>query len=100
MTAQEALNVLKNNLVIALHDFVYSAYIKGDDTGYEQEQVESLKTAIFALKKQIPQNPICKKYIDDTRCPTCNTITLIHTKYCVECGQALDWSGTDKYVKE
>ena len=56
---------------------------------------KSLDIAISAIERQIPKKPICKKYTDDTRCPTCNTFVLIHNKYCIECGQALDWSDTE-----
>lgn len=102
MTAEEALDVLKNNLVIALHDFVYSAYIKGDDTEYEQEQVESLKTAIFALKKQIPRKPMPseKQHVRYAMCFTCPSCGRDFSgtgiaDYCYHCGQALDWSDTE-----
>lgn len=104
MTAQEKLEVLQNTLwdVIQSQD--------GCNPAYERNQVESLKAAIFALEKQIPARaiPFCK---GDYICPTCRTILNITDddlyvygieppKYCDECGQALDWSGTDKNVKE
>lgn len=95
MTTEEALNVLQDNLVIAIHDR------DGINPEYERNQVESLKAAIFALEKQIPCNTVLetKEGYDIPVCSACGgDIYLMRgeAKYCPNCGQALDWSGTDK----
>ena len=48
--------------------------------------------SIKAIEKQIPKEPSCKKYSNEPRCPVCNERTCLHSKYCIFCGQALDWS--------
>ncbi len=61
----------------------------------ESEKCKALKTAISALEKQIP-----KKVVDDTEfgmCPYCHNefnselMNEYNVKYCLHCGQALDW---------
>lgn len=55
--------------------------------------------AILALKKQIPNKPAdIDEDLGVFRCPSCNE--MIYTtdkftshKYCLNCGQAIDWSG-------
>lgn len=96
MTAQKKLEVLQNTLwdVIQSQD--------GRAPEYERNQVESLKAAIFALEKQIPETPILDiiypSGIKSYKCPVCGKGCLVSTnsycpKYCLNCGQALDWSG-------
>lgn len=63
--------------------------------GVKDNFSETEKFVIEALEKQIPKKPICKKYTTDTKCPVCNTFVLIYNKYCIECGQAIDWSDTE-----
>lgn len=61
----------------------------------KSELIKIIKTCESAIEKQIPKKPICKKYTIDTKCPVCGTFALIYNKYCIECGQALDWSDTE-----
>lgn len=83
MTTEEALSVLQDDLVIAIHDS------DGINPEYEREQVESLKAAIIALEKQIPKKPIA--YKAEILCPACQTL-VGSSPHCRYCGQALDWS--------
>lgn len=63
--------------------------------------LEVRKEAIKALEKQIPEKPgnvfqltdfCANRYAFKGNCPKCNKIGLYSwTKYCPECGQALDW---------
>lgn len=65
------------------------------------ENIETLKTVISALEKQIPKKPINKtrsitaygsKFIT-YGCPTCgNILSEVKYRYCCNCGQAFDWS--------
>ena len=64
---------------------------------------ESAECSIVALKKQIPKRPNRNEY-GYFICPTCNSDddSLMYDSnyaekynYCHECGQALDWSGTE-----
>lgn len=86
MTYEEAINVLQDDLVIAIHDS------DGINPEYERNQVESLKAAIFALEKQIPKKPVEAR--NEIVCPTCKTL-VGSSPYCRYCGQALDWSDTE-----
>ena len=97
MTAQKKLEVLQNTLwdVIQSQD--------GRNPAYERNQVESLKAAIFALEKQIPQKPTPseKQHIRYAMCFTCPSCERDFSgtgiaDYCYHCGQALDWSDTDE----
>ena len=63
----------------------------------------ALETAIEALKKQIPRKPIdvCTPVVTWGLCPICKgelnklgnqpNRVFENTKYCPDCGQALDW---------
>ena len=64
---------------------------------------ESAECSIVALKKQIPKRPNRNEY-GYFICPTCNSDddSLMYDSnyaerynYCHECGQALDWSGSE-----
>lgn len=59
---------------------------------------KALIMAVEALKKQIPKKPIVPwDSIDKTPiCPSCQFGVMATQKYCDECGQALDWSETEK----
>lgn len=76
-----------------------------------QKKAEALAMAIKALKKQIPKKLIRRRATDDDvenelrdfitckgeicRCPACRgCIAIYEPKYCMECGQRLDW-GTE-----
>lgn len=65
---------------------------------------EAIDMAIEALKKQIPKKP--KEIVTDDNeyicilCPICNAIVDddgrgYEQPYCMECGQAIDWSDED-----
>lgn len=71
------------------------------------DSVEILNISIQALKKQIPKKPIdvCTPVVKWGVCPNCkgelNKLSIgknrvfENQKYCIDCGQALDWSDTD-----
>lgn len=71
-----------------------------DENGIDTTIILNEKAIVEALKKQIPKkailhghNPyklICSVYYT---CPSCNKHISI-TPYCIQCGQALDWSDT------
>lgn len=84
----------------------FSRFLEYEDC-YTNEFLESVKTAISAIKNQIPQKPIKEKLnlLVDTEeeffCPHCSKMIAYGVdgewskkelpKYCAECGQALDW---------
>ena len=86
----------------AIHHFKY-----GVDCDIFSEPVTSYaKTAISALEKQIPKKPTPqvvkggKRLIGNGwwckgttvyKCPCCNSWITQTYKYCIDCGQALDW---------
>ena len=58
---------------------------------------EACKMGMQALEKQIPKKPEIKisgttGWNTTTYCPACRG-EVLKSKYCVHCGQALDWSG-------
>lgn len=60
---------------------------------------KSLDIAISAIEKQIPKKVVEKNIVEDVSlnyCPYCNSCFIgWGMKHCGECGQALDWSGTE-----
>lgn len=92
MNAQEALETIK-----------YEVNEEGH-CGYIEDE---LRLAITALEKQIPKKPldICTPVVTWGICPTCRgelnkigkqTNRVFKTNaYCMDCGQALDWSDTE-----
>lgn len=66
----------------------------------KQKHCDALEMSIVALEKQIPKKMLQKPHthIDITlmyTCPTCKTEYnrfYENKKYCMECGQKLDWS--------
>lgn len=56
--------------------------------GNNGEHKESIRLAIEALEKQIPKVPIDKIMFKE--CPKCGSVDL--GRYCMECGQKIDWS--------
>lgn len=48
---------------------------------------------VAALEKHMPQKPLPEdKWYGNGKCPRCNAVFLDKsTKYCGNCGQALDW---------
>lgn len=87
-----------------LHEVLNRVYRNTDDCEMRISK-ECYKLIREALEKQIPEKPISEEpyYI----CPCCRddlgvsdddifVYELPMPKYCGNCGQALDWSGTDK----
>lgn len=60
--------------------------------GYISDDVKNM--CIEALEKQLPKKPIPdNRYYGNGICPSCKAVfTDKSTKYCGNCGQALDWS--------
>lgn len=96
MTESEAISRIKYRI-----DTASKAVGKGEDG----KAFEDLELAINALEKQIPKKP--KEYEDKFyACPICGNVLLhkwkkYNTKltdksnglpYCLNCGQAIDWS--------
>lgn len=57
------------------------------------------KAAILeAIEKQIPQTPLPEeRYYGNGKCPRCGVVFIDKsTRYCGNCGQALDWSVYDE----
>lgn len=77
---------------------VKAYYNENHITYVTQEFFEQI--LVPALEKQTPKKPIIDKADGITwHCPTCNnycgyidTLASEKTKYCYDCGQALDWS--------
>lgn len=88
MTNQEALTELR-------------ASIEG--CGF-QCHIETYRSAIGALEKQVPSKPkrIGYRKSDNgrfitthTECPSCDYGVIERYKYCPDCGQALDWEDSN-----
>ena len=81
MTNEKAIEILKHE-----HDYAQLlSYVN-----------EALKTAVFALEKQIPKKPKVLKVQEVSgykfgSCE-CGEHIMNNEKYCLNCGQALDWS--------
>jgi hypothetical protein len=81
MTPEEAIKSMQNlKLVLCITD----------------SERSSVNTAIDALEKQIPKKST--EYVDYEfsvvwTCPTCWRVHITEwkTKYCSDCGQAIDW---------
>ncbi len=92
MNTQEAIVRIKEHRDIHFHNELNAIYI-----------TEALDMAIEALEKQIPKKVILGDDEQDyIRCPKCNLELMSmdwydHFKcnYCEDCGQALDWGGTE-----
>lgn len=75
-----------------------------------RKDLESLKTALSALEKQVPKK-VKKEFVtvngcitcfETDVCPVCGNVFYIedlgqtmYYSFCPDCGQALDWSETD-----
>ena len=83
MTPQEAIEIITNA-------------VQGDGTKITAEQDEALAIVQRATKKRIPRMPkIIGSPADyNERCPNCNERVDIFadSRFCQQCGQALDWS--------
>ena len=92
MTPEEAIETIK----IAIADVEWN---------YTLDYSIAFETAIEALEKQVPKKPIdvCTPVVTWGLCPICKgelnklgnqpNRVFESTKYCPDCGQALDWSG-------
>ena len=95
MTIEEA----KKRLEELIQD--RKSFICGGDDGIYKKDIEALKKAVEVLEKQIPKKPIRLPanhpfYYEAGDCPTCGvSVYISDNKYCLQCGQALDWSDTD-----
>lgn len=87
MKAQEVINIIED--------------VTWQDNGRHYGKINTAREmAIEALEKQIPKKPMPdSKYYGVGICPVCNAVfTDNSTRYCGNCGQALDWgesNGTD-----
>ena len=105
MNAQEAIEVLKEDRYLYESDIVSAG-----DGCPDGDLLLALDMAVAALEKQIPKKPNYKyeqtgNEISSIRrfpvCPSCESINNgeqyaagFNEKYCLDCGQALDWSDT------
>lgn len=87
MTYEEAIKILTELKPIPIDGFKIIA--------------EAYDLAIEALEKQIPKKPIFEREqtslfgVDDVPyCPNCKC-SLPEVSYCEECGQAIDWEGSE-----
>lgn len=60
---------------------------------FNEDDFDAFDLAVEALEKQVPENALPeKRYYDFGKCPRCGVIfTDDSTKYCGNCGQAIDW---------
>lgn len=94
MTYEEAIKIFRRQLEIANKNVAdFEKTFKNQKSNYRYD-VELYELAISALEKQIPKNPDLD---DGVYCPCCLHEFKSHydeTRYCPNCGQALDWSDT------
>ena len=74
-------------------------YRRCDIERIEVTENEAVKTATAALEKQIPKKPLWVENSIEYNCPGCgqycgyvDTLSWDTPRFCVECGQALDWT--------
>ena len=65
--------------------------------------LKGIKAATSALEKQIPKKPLQVENSIGYNCPGCgqccgyvDVLSWTMPKYCIECGQALDWTDEEK----
>ena len=86
MTPEEAIKVLR--VILDPYDYPF-----GEKSKCYQYDLEAINKAIEALEKQIPKKPY-----DIVHCPLCKIevelqpIDTEQVTYCLQCGQAIDWS--------
>ena len=83
MTPQEAINIIED--------------VTWQDNGRHCGKiVPAREVAISTLEKQIPKKVVKHNGSELYHCPNCDTYFLgSGFKHCTDCGQALDWSGTE-----
>lgn len=84
--------------------------IRENPTAEDVENAELHKMIDLAIEKQIPKKPTVHKVEGNKikigngwwckgttvyKCPCCNSWITQTYKYCIDCGQALDWSDTN-----
>lgn len=72
--------------------------IRENPTAEDVDNQELHRLIDIALEKQIPKKTLLTKspYKIVRACPVCNRRIFMEEKYCVNCGQALDWEGDTK----
>ena len=58
------------------------------------------KTKPKPVKKNMGKLKDGTPYVKTYACPSCRNEVLINQKYCDRCGQKIDWSDYEKYLKE
>lgn len=108
MKTEEAIRLLHPDTTAeAIAEIEYKNGFRGKDAAINKIN-KACKMACKALEKQIPKkpiekNPICyiksrdgeEVYAYDYHCPLCNARVNGEKHHC-PCGQALDWSETEK----
>jgi hypothetical protein len=108
MTSEELSLKLREKtceMAIQTLDFIKWKYEEKIDDAGTHKYIKALQMGINALEKQMPKKPTLRdKY--DFYCPCCNEYLEIQEedisiysmtppKYCLHCGQALDWGDTE-----
>ena len=97
MTTEKALEILKEWIIVD-HKIIGNNP-QSDFDKFIAEKCEAIEVAIEVLRKQIPEKVVAlQEPLDCCACPECGRY---HNKkfvasYCDLCGQALDWSETEK----
>lgn len=83
--------ILAEKGVLTEEETIEILTLGSDERIYLSSLAAVYDTAIYALKKQVPQKPIsCKQYRG--LCPCCGEFLAKESgKYCGNCGQKLDW---------
>lgn len=103
MTNEEAIKalkeVLKEDRETYQDFFINQGYA---DDGEIKRGLLALDKVIEALEKQTPRKPVEQDDGITYNCPACSryvgyidAMAWEMPKYCVECGQALEWSGVE-----
>lgn len=87
MTNREAIQILEE---IETDVVLGGSWLFEGERG--QDVLKTIELATQALEKQEPKKPICyqNNHLKSFCCPKCSKV--VHSKYCSNCGQAIDWS--------
>ena len=89
MTREEAIRLLDPNTTReALAEVEYYNGFSGKDACIKAIE-DACRLAIEALEKQVPKKPTNNSWTH-YHCPVC--MKSVNSKYCGNCGQAIDWS--------
>ena len=101
MTDSEAIEKLKNmRLFMQIED-------KNNGCKFTEDDYKANEMAIQALEKQIPKKPMISydERVKENWC-SCSVCAFgfgwkrtIHYKYCPDCGQKLDWSNENGFLR-